>query len=104
ITGNGVRNTLAILKRYIPLEVNEVPLGTPALDWTVPSSGTSTTLYTARDDGTRVVDLATNNLHVVQYCQPIDATMQFAELCPHLCTLPEQPVRIPYRTSYYAEN
>jgi aminopeptidase-like protein len=36
ITGNGVRNTLAILKRNIPLEVNEVPSETAVLDWTVP--------------------------------------------------------------------
>jgi aminopeptidase-like protein len=34
ITGNGVRQTLAILQRYVPLEVNEVPSGIAVFDWT----------------------------------------------------------------------
>jgi len=36
ITGNGVRQTLARLKREIPLEVREVPSGTKVFDGTVP--------------------------------------------------------------------
>ena len=36
ITGDGVRRTLEILEREIPLEVHEVPTGTQVLDWTVP--------------------------------------------------------------------
>ena len=35
ITGDGVRETLAILSRHVPIEVHEVPSGSPALDWTV---------------------------------------------------------------------
>jgi len=36
ITGNGVRETLNILAREIPLTVYEVPTGTQVFDWTVP--------------------------------------------------------------------
>jgi aminopeptidase-like protein len=36
ITGNGVRETMAVLRRHIPLEVVEVPSGTKVFDWTVP--------------------------------------------------------------------
>jgi aminopeptidase-like protein len=104
ITGDGVRRTLAILGRYIPLELNEVPSGTSVLDWTVPREWNIRDAYIERQDGTRVVDLAVNNLHVVQYSRPIDATMSLAELRPHLHTLPDQPDWIPYRTSYYAES
>ena len=35
IIGNGARRTRAILRRYVPLEVTEVPSGTAVLDWTV---------------------------------------------------------------------
>jgi aminopeptidase-like protein len=104
ITGNGVRQTLAILQRHIPLGVSEVPSGTAVLDWTVPHEWNIRNAYLARPDGTRVVDFANNNLHVVQYSRPIDAIMPFAELRPHLHSLSGQPDWIPYRTSYYAEN
>jgi len=36
ITGNGVRETLRRLGEVIPLELHEVPSGTPVFDWTVP--------------------------------------------------------------------
>ena len=104
ITGNGVRKTLEILRRYMPLEVNEVPSGTAVLDWTVPREWNIRDAYIASDDGTRVVDFAANNLHIVQYSTPIDAVMPLVELRPHLHTLPDHPDWIPYRTSYYAEN
>ena len=104
ITGNGIRQTLTILQRHVPLELNEVPSGTPVLDWTVPREWNIREAYVARVDGTRVVDFSTNNLHVVQYSQPINAVMPLAELRPHLHTLPDRPDWIPYRTSYYTEN
>ena len=37
ITGDGVRETLRILGEHLPLEIHEVPTGTRAFDWTVPS-------------------------------------------------------------------
>jgi hypothetical protein len=104
ITGNGVRQTLEIVKRYIPLKVNEVPSGTMVLDWTVPREWNIRDAYIARPDGERIVDFAVNNLHIVQYSRPIDAMIPLAELRPHLHTLPDHPDWVPYRTSYYSEN
>ena len=101
ITGDGVRETLAAVGRRIPLELHEVPSGTPVLDWTVPDEWNIEDAYIAKD-GRRVVDFRESNLHVVNYSEPVRAVMPLDELRPHLHTLPEHPEWIPYRTSYYS--
>ena len=80
ITGDGVRATLAVLARDLPIEVHEVPSGTAVLDWTVPPEWNLHAAWIARADGTRVVDAATNNLHVVGYSEPVHRRMPLAEL------------------------
>lgn len=104
ITGDGVRQTLGILGRYLPLVVSEVPSGTPVLDWVVPREWNIRDAYIARvADGKRVVDFRAHNLHVVNYSAPVRGRFRLGDLKPHLFSLPEQPDAIPYRTSYYAE-
>jgi len=104
ITGDGVRRTLDILAESIPLDVHEVPSGTPVLDWTVPQEWNVRDAYIEDPSGRRVVDFADSSLHLMSYSTPVDATMGLDELRPHLHTLPDQPTLIPYRTSYYAPN
>jgi aminopeptidase-like protein len=104
ITGDGVRRTLEIVGESLPLRVSEVPTGTQVLDWTVPREWNIRDAYVKDPSGTRVVDFAASNLHVVGYSVPVSATMTLDELRGHLHTLPEQPGLIPYRTSYYAES
>lgn len=103
ITGNGFRDSLAILRELIPLEVHEVPSGTQVFDWTIPKEWNIREAYIVGPDGRKIADFKTNNLHVVNYSTPVNAVMQFDELCPHLHTLPNQPDAIPYVTSYYRE-
>ena len=104
ITGNGVRRTLEMVARHVPLEVHEVASGTPVLDWTVPLEWNVRDAYIADASGRRVVDFTESNLHLVSYSAPVSARMSLDELRPHLHTLPEQPDLIPYRTSYYHED
>jgi aminopeptidase-like protein len=70
ITGHGLRQTLAILQRHIPLGVKEVPSGTAVLDWTVPREWNTRSAYIACPDGSRIADFVTNNLDVVQLPVP----------------------------------
>ena len=103
ITGDGVRETLRRVARHVPLEVFEVPSGTPVFDWEVPLEWNVREAYIA--DGPAAVWSTSGRhaLHVVGYSVPVRARMTLRELRPHLHTLPERPDWIPYRTSYYRE-
>jgi aminopeptidase-like protein len=103
ITGNGVRQTLDLIQQQIPLTRTEVPSGTAALDWEIPKEWNIRDAHITDEHGKRLVDFRVHNLHVMNYSVPVRRTMTFAELQPHLYTLPNQPDLIPYRTSYYRE-
>ncbi|MGH9368240.1 MAG: DUF4910 domain-containing protein, partial [Thermoanaerobaculia bacterium] len=101
ITGEGLRRTLRAVRDRIPLELHEVPSGTPAFDWMVPDEWNIADAYVLDAGGRRVIDFGRSNLHVVNYSEPVRRKLPLAELKKHLFALPEHPDWIPYRTSYY---
>lgn len=101
ITGNGVRETLALLRAHVDLDIVEVPSGTAVFDWTVPKEWNLRAAHITNSRGERIVDTARSNLHVVNYSTPVRFRMSLAELRPHLHSLREQPDLVPYRTTYY---
>lgn len=104
ITGDGVRQTLREVAAHIPLQIHEVPSGTPVLDWTIPREWNIREAWIKNARGEKIVDFKQSNLHVMSYSVPVRQQMSLTELKKHLHTLPGQPDLIPYRTSYYAEN
>jgi len=107
ITGEGVRETLATVRDAlgddVELTVHEVASGTPVLDWVVPKEWNVREAYIVGPDGSRVVDVADNHLHLLGYSIPFRGRMSLADLRPHLHSMPDRPDWIPYRTSYYNE-
>ncbi|URZ06283.1 DUF4910 domain-containing protein [Clostridium felsineum] len=104
ITGNGVRETMGMIKNHIPLELHEVKSGTKVFDWTIPKEWNIKDAYIKNSKGERVVDFKENNLHVMNYSVPVHKSMTLEELKPYLHTIKDHKDRIPYLTSYYSEN
>ncbi len=103
ITGDGVRQTLALISEHLPITLHEVPTGTPVFDWEIPKEWNIRSAWIADEAGNRIVDFANHNLHVVNYSVPVDQVMTLEELQPYLHSLPDKPDAIPYITSYYRE-
>jgi aminopeptidase-like protein len=104
ITGDGLRESLRIIQKHIPLELHEVPTGTQVFDWTVPKEWNVRDAYVKDPKGEKVIDFKRSSLHVVNYSIPVHKNMPLQELREHLHSIPEKPDWVPYITSYYKEN
>lgn len=103
LTGDGVRRTLAIIKRELPdMEVHEVPTGTQVFDWTVPKEWAIRQAYIEDEQGNRIIDYKDLNLYVMGYSTPVDRWVDLEELKKHIYVQEGQPDAVPYVTSYYA--
>ncbi len=103
ITGNGVRKSLNIIQKIIPIEIIEVPTGTEVFDWTIPKEWNIKDAYIKNSKGEKVVDFNKSNLHVLNYSIPVNKKLSLGQLKEHLISLPDYPDWIPYATSYYNE-
>ena len=104
ITGNGVRQSLDIIKKHIEIEKKEVATGTQVFDWNIPKEWNISNAYIIDPNGKKIIDFKKSNLHVMSYSTPIKKKIELKELKKHIHTIPTQPNIIPYITSYYNEN
>ncbi|MGB0423147.1 MAG: DUF2172 domain-containing protein, partial [Flavobacteriales bacterium] len=103
LTGDGVRESLDIIEKWMPLKRTAVPSGSSVYDWTVPKEWNIRDAYIITPEGEKIAQFKKNNLHVLNYSTPVDMKIGFSELKEHLYTLKNQPDAIPYVTSYYKE-
>ncbi len=101
ITGQGFRDSLNLLRQYIPLEVKSVSSGTQVYDWEVPAEWVIREARLTGADGKTYASLEDSSLAVINCSAPVDNKISLSELKPHLHTLPHLPNAIPYVTSYY---
>jgi aminopeptidase-like protein len=105
ITGNGVRQTLSIIKRELPLlKVREIDSGTKVFDWNIPLEWNCNDAYIITPEGKKIAHFLKNNLHLVGYSVPVNRAISLNELNEHLYSLPSKENAIPYVTSYYEKN
>jgi aminopeptidase-like protein len=105
LTGEGVRETLAILSRELQdLEIGFFETGEICSDWTIPMEWNVREAFVIDPSGNKICDWSVNNLHLVGYSMAVSQDVTLNELQNHLHSLENQPEAIPYVTSYYKEN
>lgn len=103
ITGTGLRETIKILKEYIPLTMYGIQTGTKVFDWDIPREWVIREAWIKDEQGNEVINMKNSNLHVVNYSEPINAVLSLEELKNNIHTIPTLPEAIPYVISYYKE-
>ena len=105
ITGEGVRKTLNIIKKKIPLKKKFFKSGKKVFDWVVPQEWKIKQAYILDlKNNKKYADFKENNLHIVGYSQPINKIISLEELKKHIHTEEKNKNAIPYVTSYYKKN
>ena len=102
ITGNGITETLKIIKKEFPkLKIQNINSGCRVFDWKIPPEWNINTAFIIDKHGEKIIDFNKNNLHVVGYSAPINRILTKKKLFKKIHSLPKQPNAIPYITSYY---
>lgn len=104
ITGEDLRRSLRRLGELAPMRLDEVPTGTPVLDWEIPREWKVRSARLTGPQGEVIADHRASNLHLVAYSVPFRGRLGLDELQPHLHSLPDRPSLVPYRTAYYRED
>jgi len=101
ITGPGIRESIEILRKHIPFQIQSIATGTVVDDWTIPQEWNLRRATLKHELGDVIVDTENSNLHVLNFSIPYHGVVTKEELENHLYSLPDSPNTIPYVTSYY---
>src|SRR5918996_1371419 len=105
LASDGQDKTLEIIGSYMPdsskYTIETYAPLTPVWTWRVPERYVVHTAYLETEDGERIVDFKDNPLHIVSYSLPVDKSLSFEELQPHLYFNEKHPHAIPWIFKYY---
>lgn len=105
LTGNGVRQTLKLIKKEFPeLKIKKIKCGTRVFDWKIPPEWMIKDAYIIDKFKKKIIDFKKNNLHLVGYSTPINKVIKKKFLEKKLFFIKKKPNAIPYITSYYKKD
>ena len=103
ITGDGIRKTLKYFENFNS-EYKRIKFksGEKVFDWEIPEEWNIKNGYFEHiETGLKFADFKKNNLHIVNYSQPVDIILDFEELKQRIHCSDVDNEFIPYVTSYY---
>ena len=104
LASDDMEKTFDIIGSYLPASANyQVEVYTPGTQvwtWRVPEKYIVHEAY-LEVAGRRVIDFKNNPLHIISYSLPIDKTLTWDELAPHLRFNEKRPHAIPWEFKYY---
>jgi len=105
LASDGTDEALEIIGGYMPQEsgyaIETYTPGKSVWTWRVPERYVVHEAYLEIENGERVLDFSDNPLHLVSYSLPIDKTLSWEELEPHLFFSEKRPEAIPWEFKYY---
>ncbi len=105
LASDGLDEALQIVSQAMPssasFTIETYAPGDPIWTWQVPERYVVHEAYIEIENGQRVVDFADNPLHIVSYSLPVDKTLNWDELEPHLFYNADRPWAIPWNFNYY---
>ncbi len=102
ITGSGILKSLKIIQKEFPqLKIIKIPSKKKIYDWSTPLEWNITEAYVIDMHGKKIIDFKVNNLHIINYSQPVEGFFKKNFLIKRLHSLTSQKNAIPYITSYY---
>ena len=105
LVSDGTDEALEIIGRHMPDEseysIETYPAGEPAWTWRVPERYVVHEAYLEIEGGERIADFSDNVLHLVSYSLPVDKSLSWEELEPHLHYSDKRPKAIPWEFKYY---
>lgn len=102
ITGKGVRASLDLIKKIIPLQKKYFKSGKKVFDWVIPQEWDISEAYILDlKNKKKIINFKKNNLHIVGYSHAVNKIITLSELKKHIHTFKKNKNAIPYVTSYY---
>ena len=101
IMGPGYRESLEIIRKYIPFKDDIFKTGENVYDWTIPDEWSIKDAYIITPSGEKIANFKKHNLHVLNYSISVDKKISYQELVKHIYTIPKLENAIPYVHSYY---
>ena len=103
ITGDGLRQTLTYFESFHK-EYKRIKFktGLKVFDWEIPKEwNIKDAFFENIETGEKFAEFKKNNLHIVNYSEPIDEIIEYEKLVKRIHTIKNRPNWIPYVTSYY---